>query len=412
MHLGTCKRSTFWWIYAFLIVAYVTICSIYICKVDVEDIVKSEDFINAWIKDDTFIGFQVGLFLFSVIFYPFWLMRLHDLNRSGKILFLFFVVDVANTSLICAFSLENILFAYICISLFLYRCLLFFMILSLLAQKRGEADNWRETFLKIFKYIMFLIMFIAFCVMAVDMLIVMAESDGALGGLFFFIVIFAVVIIWIQCAFLKLVARGIAPFFKKLKRFTLGLIDKPYDAAVHVPSKKFARVAIILSVAISFLGVLLIVHPHVYLSMATRCGNERIVKLLIKNRITKYTAADAQEYIDFAIKKEHMDIVHDLLCADREVLASVDVNAHLLYAVRRGHVEATKFLLTLSNVDVNVLNMRYRTPLEEAVEAEYIEIIKLLLAVPEIELSNNKALKMAQEKGNEEIIRLITEAQK
>jgi ankyrin repeat protein len=59
----------------------------------------------------------------------------------------------------------------------------------------------------------------------------------------------------------------------------------------------------------------------------------------------------------------------------------------LMEAVEAGYEEIVKKLLSHSNIDVNAENMGGRTPLMEAVEAGYEEIVKKLLSHSNIDVN-------------------------
>lgn len=110
--------------------------------------------------------------------------------------------------------------------------------------------------------------------------------------------------------------------------------------------------------------------------------------------------------------------ITELLLAGGINVAQMNEYDALLGAAKNGHPEIVKLLLAVPGIDVNKEckdwyiseDDRSSTPLERAAENGHTEVVRLLLAIPGIDVNENYPLEKAAKNGHVEVVKLLLAA--
>ena len=110
--------------------------------------------------------------------------------------------------------------------------------------------------------------------------------------------------------------------------------------------------------------------------------------------------------------------ITELLLAGGINVAQMNEYDVLLGAAKNGHLEIVKLLLAVPGIDVNKEckdwyiseDDRSSTPLERAAENGHTEVVRLLLAIPGIDVNENYPLEKAAKNGHAEVVKLLLAA--
>ena len=110
--------------------------------------------------------------------------------------------------------------------------------------------------------------------------------------------------------------------------------------------------------------------------------------------------------------------ITELLLAGGINVAQMNDFDVLLCAAKNGHPEIVKLLLAVPGIDVNKECKDWyiskddlrSTPLERAAENGHTEVVRLLLAIPGIEVNENHPLEKAAKNGHAEVVKLLLTA--
>ncbi len=115
---------------------------------------------------------------------------------------------------------------------------------------------------------------------------------------------------------------------------------------------------------------------------------------LLKKIINKETENGSEEIIDLLYNNIN--------------LVDWDYNIDLSVASKNGHLQIVKLLLKIPDIDINIYNWNFwphQTPIEEASRNGHIKIVKLLLEFPSIKLNNS--LHAATANNHIEVVKLL-----
>lgn len=140
--------------------------------------------------------------------------------------------------------------------------------------------------------------------------------------------------------------------------------------------------------------------------------NQVVILQSFPNRLENENNSSGQTPAHLAAICGHLDIIKMYLSRGLDVNTPYDYSATLLHtAARHGHKELVSYLVTYPGIDLNPRNGHYSTPLREACDKGFEEIVSILLeAGADVNLSNlhqMTPLITAAEKGYARILEIL-----